>query len=152
MNTNKKTTTMEDMKAKLSTLWIFVMFNMVFADIFSFMYPGVLQQIMAGSAEQIQITPEFLLIAAIVTEIPVAMVFLSRLLKYRANRWVNIIVGAITILWVIGGGSLTLHYVFFAAIEIVCALFIIRYAWKWRSPEGQTNNIALNQSVIGGNS
>lgn len=45
MNTNKKTTEMEDMKAKLSTLWIFVMFNMVFADIFSFMYPGFLKQI-----------------------------------------------------------------------------------------------------------
>ena len=132
MNTNSKTTQVEDMKAKLSTLWIFVMFNMVFADIFSFMYPGTLQQIMAGNADVTQITPEFLLIAAIVTEIPIAMVFLSRLLKYGANRWVNIIGGVITILWVISMGSPTLTYLFFAAIEVVCALIIIGVSWKWK--------------------
>ena len=111
------------------------MFNMVFADIFSFMYPGFLKQIMAGNADGTQVTPEFLLIAAIVTEIPIAMVFLSRLSKYGANRWVNIIGGVITILWVIGGGSTTLHYIFFASIEVVCSFVIIWLAWKWHNPE-----------------
>lgn len=129
---NSKTIQMEDMKAKLSTLWIFLMLNMVFADIFSFMYPGTLQQIMAGNADVTPITPEFLLIAAIVTEISIAMVFLSRLLKYGPNRWVNIIGGVITILWVIGMGSPTLHYIFFATIEAVCALVIIGMAWRWK--------------------
>jgi len=33
MNTNKKTAKMEDMKAKLSTLWVVVMFNLLSADI-----------------------------------------------------------------------------------------------------------------------
>jgi hypothetical protein len=132
MNTTSKTTHVEEMKAKLSTVWIFVMFNMVFADIYSFMYPGTLQQIMTGNADGTQITPVFLLIAAIVTEIPIAMVFLSRLLKYGANRWVNIIGGVITILWVVGMGSLTLTYVFFAAIEVACALVVIGMAWKWK--------------------
>jgi hypothetical protein len=137
MNTNDKNTQVE-MRAKLSTLWIFLMFNMVFADIFSFMYPGFLKQIVAGTVvDGTQITPEFLLIAAIVTEISIAMVLLSRLLKYGLNRWVNIIGAIITILWVIGGGSATLHYIFFASIEVVCALVIIWLAWKWRSPEGQ---------------
>ena len=138
MNSIDKTS-QESMKAKLSTLWIFIMFNMVFADIFTFMYPGVLKQIMAGNAEQIQITPEFLLIAAVVTEIPIAMVFLSRLLKVGVNRWVNMIGAVVTILWVIGGGSLTLHYVFFASIEVVCALVIIGLAWQWRNTESQAS-------------
>jgi len=31
---------MSDMKVKLSTLWIVVMFNIVFADILSFISPG----------------------------------------------------------------------------------------------------------------
>jgi hypothetical protein len=137
MNTNQKTTPMEDMKAKLSILWIFLMFNMVFADIFSFMYPGALRQIMTGIVDGTQITPGFLLIAAIVTEIPIAMVFLSRLLKYGVNRWVNIIGAVITILFVIGMGSPTLTYIFLATIEVVCALVIIWLAWKWRNPEVQ---------------
>jgi hypothetical protein len=138
MNTDKKKFEMEDMKAKLQALWIFIMFNMIFADIFSFMYPGFLRQVMAGDvAEGIQITPVFLLVAAFVTEIPIAMVFLSRLLKYPANRWINIIGGVVTILWVIGGGSTILHYIFFASIEIVCSLVIIWLAWTWRKPEVQ---------------
>lgn len=137
MNTISDTAQMEDMKARLSTLWIFLMFNMVFADIFSFMYPGVLQQIMTGNADGIQVTPGFLLIAAMVTEISIAMVFLSRLLKQGVNRWVNIVGGVITILWVIGGGSATLHYIFFASIEVVCSLVIIWLAWHWHSPKVQ---------------
>ena len=138
MNTDKKTSEMEDMKAKLQTLWIFIMFNMIFADIFSFMYPGFLRQVLEGGpVEGTQITPVFLLIAATVTEIPIAMVFLSRLLKYGANRWVNIAGGVITILWVIGGGSTILHYIFFASIEVVCSLFVIWLAWTWRKPEAQ---------------
>lgn len=138
MNTDKKTFEMEDMKVKLQTLWIFILFNMIFADIFSFMYPGFLRQVMAGGAvEGTQITPLFLLIAAVVTEIPIAMVFLSRLLKYRANRWINIIGGLVTILWVIGGGSTILHYIFFASIEVVCSLIIIWLAWTWPKPATQ---------------
>ena len=138
MNTSSKTIQMEDMKARLSTLWIFIMFNMAFADIFSFMYPGFLKQIVAGSAvDGTQIMPEFLLIAAMVTEISIAMVFLSRLLKYGVNRWANIIGGVITILWVIGGGSTTLHYIFFASIEVVCSLVIIWLAWTWRDRQVQ---------------
>ncbi len=137
MNPNSKTIQMEEMKTRLSTLWIFIMFNMVFADIFSFMYPGALKQIMAGNAEGTQITPAFLLIAAIVTEISIAMVFLSRLLKYGRNRWVNIVGALITILWVLGGGSTTLHYIFFASIEVVCSLVIIWLAWTWRDSQVQ---------------
>ena len=138
MNLPRQTMQIEERKAKLSTLWTFLLFNMVFADIFSFMYPGSLKQMMAGVVDGTQITPVFLLIAAIVTEIPIAMVFLSRLLKYRLNRWVNIIGGVITILWVIGGGSWTvLTYIFIASIEVVCALFIIGYAWRWRNAEAQ---------------
>ena len=133
-----KSNEIEAMKAKLSILWVFIMFNMVFADIFSFMYPGFLKQVVAGNVvEGTQITPVFLLIAAIVTEIPIAMVFLSRLLRYRANRRVNIIGGVITILWVIGGGSTILHYIFFASIEVICSLFIIWLAWTWPNPEAQ---------------
>ena len=42
MNTNKKTTKM-DMKAKLSTLWIFVLFNIIFAEFHKLLQPGFLE-------------------------------------------------------------------------------------------------------------
>jgi Sec-independent protein secretion pathway component TatC len=134
MNMDQKTVKMEDMKVKLSELWVVVMFNMAFADILSFMLPGNLEEIMTGAGE-IQITQGLLLVFAILLEIPIAMIFLSRALKYRANRWANIIAAAITIAFVVGGGSTALHYIFFATIEVVCMLLIVWYAWKWPNPE-----------------
>jgi len=133
MDTNKMTAGM-DVREKISVLWMVVMFNMVFADIISFMLPEFLNDIMTGNTP-FEITQGIMLIFAIVLEIPIAMIFLSRVLKYGANRWANIIAGVITILFVIGGGSLTLHYIFFAAIEVACILLIIRYSWKWTDSE-----------------
>ena len=119
--------------ARLSLLWIVIMFNMVFADILSFMYPGAMKEVLTGYAGGIHVTPGFLLGAAVLTEIPIAMILLSRVLKHGANRWANIVAGVITIAYVIGGGSLNqIHYLFFAAIEVACALLIIWYAWKWQ--------------------
>ena len=136
MNTNERTLGMPSMPARLSMLWIFIMFNMVFADILSFMYPGALKEVLTGYAGGVHVTPGFLLGAAVVTEIPIAMIVLSRVLKHRANRWANIVAGVITIAYVIGGGSLNqIHYIFFAAMEVACALLIVWYAWTWRNPE-----------------
>ena len=133
MNTSKKTASI-DIREKISILWIVVMINMAFADICSVMLPGVLNDIMTGNTP-FKITQEIMLIFAIVLEIPIAMIFLSRVLKYRANRWANIIASVVTILFVIGGGSAYLHYYFFVAIEVVSMLLIIKYAWKWTDAE-----------------
>ena len=54
-----------------------------------------------------------LLLFSILLEIPISMTILSRLLKYRANRQANIVAGAITIFWVIGGGNTSFSYIFF---------------------------------------
>lgn len=135
MNTNKTTAEIKDVKVKISTLWILVMFNMLAADVLSFMYPGSLKEIMTGYGGEIQITPEFLLLAAIMMEIPIVMILLSRVLKYRVNRLANIIAGLITIAFVIGGGSTTPHYIFLATMEVVFILLIIWFAWKWTNPE-----------------
>lgn len=122
------------MESRLSTMWVFVMLNMLYADIFTFITPGFLKEIMTGFAGKIQLTQEFLLAASIVTELPIAMVLLSRVLKYRANRWANIIASVVTIVYVIGGGSTTMHYIFFASMEVLCLLLILWFAWKWAKP------------------
>ncbi len=151
MNTNTSINFTET-KARLSTLWIFVMLNMIFADIFSFMHPGALEQIMSGYAEQIQITSEFLLIAAVMTEIPIAMVLLSRVLAHKPNRIANLIAAVFTIVFVIGGGSMTTTYIFFATLEIAAALFIVWFAWRWRSPETNAVSVTLKTRELGGQS
>lgn len=124
---------MEDMKVKLSTLWIFVMFNMVFADIVGFLNPGTLEEMIVMKPPQ-----GMLLVFSILLEIPIAMIVLSRLLNHKANRRANIAAGAITILWVVGGGNTAYSYIFFASIEVVCMLLIVWYAYGWGEQEAIT--------------
>ena len=118
---------------RLSTLWVVVMFNMVFADILTFIMPGKLQELWAGQAG-VTITPGLLLVFAILIEIPIAMIFASRLLRPRANRWANTGAAVVTTAFILGGGSLTLHYVFFAAVQIACMALIVWSVWTQRSP------------------
>jgi len=141
MTTNESTEG-PSMQVRLSTLWVFIMFNMVFADILSFMYPGFLSQVLAGHAGTTQITPGFLLLAAVLTEVPIAMIVLARVLKQRVNRWANIVAGVITIAYVAGGSTTYPHGIFFTAVQVGCALLIIWTAWKWRVPEASTARVA----------
>ena len=120
-----------DMKVRLSTLWIVVMMNMIYADIYSIIIelvnrdtlniPGDVKMIMA--------------VAAIVTNIPILMIFLSRVLKYKANRRANIISGILTIIYVVGGGDLNTHYIIVATLEVSLLLIIIVNSWKWTNSE-----------------
>jgi len=120
-----------DVKIKLSILWVVVMLNMVFADILSFMLPGFLNTLINGETDII-ISQGLLLIFAILLEIPILMIFFSRVLKYRINRILNIVAAVISIVFVVGGGTFTYHYIFFTFVEVVCMVFIIKYAWEWK--------------------
>ena len=125
-----------NVKIKLSALWVAAMFLYVYGDIVGFMKPGAIEHYIKGiGATGSPITQVTLLGIAIFMAIPSVMVFLSLTLKPKANRWANIIASAITIAFVWAGGSTYLHYIFFAAIETVCMLLIVWYAWKWPNPE-----------------
>ena len=121
-----------DRKAWLSTLWIFVLLNVIFRDIHELFRPGFLQKVMTGTVNGVQMTDKFLLIAGILMEIPIAMVILSRVLKDRANRWANIIAGVLTITSiVINNPAPDLDDTFFASIQVGALLLIIWAAWMW---------------------
>ncbi len=130
-------------RARLSAAWVFVMLNMVFADILSFMSPGMLQQVLGGTAEGIQITPAFLLVAAVIAEVAIAMVLLSLLLPQRTARWANIGAAAVTVVYVLGMGSATPHYMFLAALETIGCLAIAWWSWTWRPAERSAPSAVL---------
>ena len=141
MNTKRKTIEMKDRKVILSTLWIFAELNYLYADVMGGKDPEAVKQLISGNVGALQMTEGFLLGAAILMETSIVMVLLSRVLKYRANRWANIIAAiintvAVSVSLFATGITPTLYYLFFAAIEIPCTLFILWYAWKWTNPEG----------------
>lgn len=136
MNINGKLKGLISERKMLFTLWVFVMFNYLYCDVMSVMDPQQMKEIATGQVGGIQMTPEFLLGAAILMEIPIGMVLLSRILPNRANRWTNIIAGTIMTLVqlasLFAGSSPTVYYIFFSVIEISCTAFITVYAWKWK--------------------
>ncbi|MEM6445444.1 MAG: DUF6326 family protein [Cyanobacteria bacterium P01_D01_bin.123] len=124
-----------DTRALLSTLWTFVLFNVVFRDLHDFFSPGFIEELIAGVGNGNQVTNETLLVAAMVMEIPIAMILLSRILRYRVNRWANIIAGTLTIAFTIALGIKDLDDTFFAIVDIAALSAILRLAWKWRHDE-----------------
>lgn len=125
-----------DMKAKLSTLWIVVMFSMVYADIISLMDPtSPMRRVLAGASFIFRVDQGFLLASAVAMEMTIVMIFLSRALKHKANRLANIIVGAIDIAVTVSLVHRVPYYVFFSVVEVIFLALIIWNAWKWRAPE-----------------
>lgn len=122
-------------RTRLSWLWVFVMLNMLLADVLSYLYPGFLAQILDGRAEEIAITPGFLLLAAALCEIPIAMIVLTQVLPHRAARWANVIAGVVTIAYVIGLRSDAPHYLFIAGLETLACAVIVWSAWTWHGLE-----------------
>ena len=130
MNTNKKTTESIDRKVLLSSLWLFAMLTYTYGDVVTLMDP-----VKHGS---IELTEMFLLGGSIYMMIPITMVLLSRILKYRANRLASIIAGTImtiTLILTLFVAVPTTYYAFFTAIEVACTALIVWYAWTWRNPE-----------------
>lgn len=121
-------------KTLLSTLWVVVMINMLKADILSLYIPGAAEELARTAGD----TPISLLMlgGAVMMEISILMILLSRVLRYGVNRWANILVSLITIAFIVVGRASYPHYLFIAAVEIVCLLLIVWFAWRWRNPEG----------------
>jgi hypothetical protein len=137
MQTGTKTNGV-DRKALLSTIWIFVVLNYLYCDVMSLMDANLLKQYLGGSVGGMEFTQGFLLGAALLMEVSIAMVLLSRVLGYRANRLANIVAGSFTTvvqLATLTFGTSTMYYWFFSVIEIASTALIVWLAWTWRNPQ-----------------
>ena len=129
------TTKSIDRKTVLSTLWIFVMFNYLYADLAMMIFhPAMYQKIAAEMSAGVALG------ATVLMEVLIAMVLFSRILTYKANRWANIIGGVVGTAFVAVtlGRNSPAFYILLSTIEIASTLFIIWYSWTWRSPEDQS--------------
>ena len=148
MNANLGVIQRPDRKTVLSTLWIFAILNYLYADVYTLTFNPVLQpeswkQFLYGNVGGVQLTDGFVLITAVLMETSIAMVLLSRILNYSANRWANVGVGAfhtLFVAWSLLGQTPSIYYLFFSAVEITCTLFIAWYAWQWRIPRAKAED------------
>lgn len=121
----------------LSTLWVVLMLNMIYVDVLAQNIPGIREEMLAFAGETP--IPQLMFFAAIVIEIPILMVLLSRLLKWGISRWVNMGAAVLMIAFVvgpeIGNPAVNPHYLFMGAIEVLCMIGVIVVAWQWKEQE-----------------
>ncbi|MEM8526402.1 MAG: DUF6326 family protein [Bacteroidota bacterium] len=106
----------------LSTLWTFVLFNMLLRDLHEFPTEGYIEEMMT-----LKLSEGEMLFYAFIVEIPIAMVLLSRVLNNKANKWGNIIAvlfSSLGILYTLPTGHLDEY--FFAIANAIAFVAIIR--------------------------
>jgi len=122
-------------KIKLSALWVVVVLSYLYGDLLTFYEQGFIEGVIIGKgAGGIPITQVMLLGIAVFLMIPIVMVFLSLTLKYKVNRWANIILGIIyTIASLITLPMSTYaFYYFLGIVEAVFCVLIVWNAYKWK--------------------
>lgn len=113
----------EDVKTKLSTLWTVESLNIIGADVLTSFLPESQEELekFAGGKEKVK---HYMLAGALIYEIPISMIFLSRYLPTTANRWTNVAAAAITGFLLVGGGSGQPHYIALAVVQVATLSYI----------------------------
>lgn len=72
-------------------------------------------------------------VAAVITNVPMLMIYLGKILPYKANRMANIGASLFTIVQIVGRGSCTRAYIIIAGIEVTVQLVVVKVvAWTPR--------------------
>jgi energy-converting hydrogenase Eha subunit E len=125
---------LEDWKIKLSVLWLLSEIAFLGTMVLGSLEPNALQQFLnTGEIGGMKITPELLILYAILVLLGLVMAFLTLTLKNSINRWVNIIVGTVGVALSIVGLSGSLAYAYSILMwvsKIVIDALIVWYAWK----------------------
>ncbi len=110
----------------LSALWIFILFNIIFRDLHQFAHQGFVQELMS-----LKIDEELMLVFGFVVEIPIAMVLLSRILRDKVNKWVNLFAVVATFLGLLSAlPSADMDDLFFAVMESAALVIIVAVSWQ----------------------
>jgi uncharacterized membrane protein YphA (DoxX/SURF4 family) len=124
-------------RLRIAVLWIFFAVGES-AVVALFMFqPGVISDMMGGKLYGADIHSAGVQISmAVYWLAPVALAYLTLVLKGAASRWMNAVIGAVS---AVGGISILLGQPnwtsagvnFVVTVETVAALLIVWHAWKW---------------------
>jgi len=133
LGTNKETArNLLDVRIILAVLWVAGMLSSLNGDTYR----------LSAATGPIGVNPELLSVFAVVLVGHVFMSGLTLTLKSPVSRWANRIIGifyAMVILafWVNAFVSRLPGYeIVWATAQLVFALLVVWYAWKWSNPEG----------------
>jgi hypothetical protein len=131
--TNKSENFIEVTQLKLSALWVALMLTYLLGDVMR-IFSG---DFVAGEMVGAQTSQGLYLGMAVLFVFPILMVFLTLNLKYRTNRWANVIFAILFfIINLIGLPGYPSYYdQFLIVVGLGFNLVTIWYAWKWPKQE-----------------
>ena len=126
-----------DLKARISILWILMAVALSAEAILMFIEPGNIEEMMTGVFEGSEINEGILFLLSLFWFIPLWMAFLTRTLKDKTNRWVNIILGLVfVVLNLIHFADHVIephaYQLLLVGSTVVAAFLIFWHAWKWQ--------------------
>ena len=132
--TNKETArNLLDVRIILAVLWVAGMLSSLNGDTYR----------LSAATGPIGVNPELLSVFAVVLVGHVLMSGLTLTLKSPVSRWANRIIGIfyamiVSAFWVNALVSRLPGYeIVWATAQLVFALLVVWYAWKWSNPEGK---------------
>jgi hypothetical protein len=123
-----------NVKVRISALWGSLMFCYIYCDYFELYQPGKLSRMWEGRMGPLATSQGALFGAALLMAIPSVMVFLSLALRARANRIVNVILGAVysaIMLAIVVTPGIWAYYRFMGVLETALSVLIVWEAWTW---------------------
>ena len=134
MNTNKETArNLLDVRIILAVLWVAGMLSSLNGDTYR----------LSAATGPIGVNPKWLSVFAAVIVGHVFMSVLTLTLKSPVSRWANRIMGIFHTIFILTFEVLHLfvwrsagHEIIWSTAQLVFALLVVWYAWKWTNPEG----------------
>jgi hypothetical protein len=127
-----------DLRVKLAVFWLFIAGAMLANTILYFVVPGVIDEIRTGVMVGMQTAPELILGMGIMYYwLPLVMAVLSLILRDKVDRWVNLVLGAFYVAFVLFELTMnvtTVAYPYAILMDlsmIAVAALIAWNAWKW---------------------
>ena len=140
MNTDPETTTTAlhdspvSIRGKLAAAWTSFMFLYIYVDYLHLYKPGALEDILAGTVWEFDISQTFVVIALASVAIPTLMILLSVALPARVSRAINLVVATLLIPYSafnLVGGSWLYFYGLGVVLELIILAYVLRSAWTW---------------------
>jgi hypothetical protein len=135
MNTNKETVrNLLDVRIILAVLWVAGMLSSLNGDTFR----------LSAMTKFLGVNSEQLSMFAVVLVGQVLMSVLTLTLKSPVSRWANRIIGIFQAMFILTFEVIHLFVwrsagfeIVWSTAQLVFALLVVWYAWKWTNPEGQ---------------
>ena len=117
----------------LSTLWLFVILNIVFRDIHQLFNPQFLDEMISGVVNGNELTEMLMFQAGFGVATLLLMVPLSRLLPPVWNRRIHMVMTPLAMIVIVTSiANPDLDDYFFTVVELITLVIIWWQAWRWQ--------------------